>query len=78
MQILTIMNKNMPVALGWALAIIVIGGFAAATFYSIRSRKRAGLPTPAMSVWAAKVDRRSRSPCSWWCSCSTRSASART
>jgi D-xylose transport system permease protein len=54
-QILTIMNKNMPVALGWALALIIIGGFAAATFYSIQSRKRAGLPTPAMSVWAAKV-----------------------
>ena len=29
-QILAIMNKNMPVALGWLFALIVIGGFAAA------------------------------------------------
>src|SRR3954451_20907329 len=42
-QILTIMNKNMPVALGWLFAIIVIGAFAAATFWSIRTRRRAGL-----------------------------------
>jgi D-xylose transport system permease protein len=53
--ILTIMNKNMPVALGWLFAIIVIAGFAAATFWSIRTRRKAGLPTMAMSVWAAKV-----------------------
>jgi D-xylose transport system permease protein len=53
--ILTIMNKNMPVGLGWLFAIIVIAGFAAATFWSIRTRKRAGLPTMAMSVWGAKV-----------------------
>ena len=54
-QILAVMNKNMPVALGWLFALIVIGGFAAATFWSIRTRRRAGLQTPAMSVWGAKV-----------------------
>jgi D-xylose transport system permease protein len=54
-QVLAVMNKNMPVALGWLLALIVIGGFAAATFWSIQSRRRSGLQTPAMSVWAAKV-----------------------
>jgi D-xylose transport system permease protein len=54
-QILTIMNKNMPVALGWALGVIIILGFAGATFYSIQRRRSAGLPTPAISVWAAKV-----------------------
>src|SRR3954470_2839049 len=54
-QILAVMNKNMPVALGWLLALIVIGGFAGATFWSIQTRKRAGLQTPAISVWAAKV-----------------------
>jgi len=53
--ILTVMNKNMPVALGWLLAIIVIAGFAGGTFWAIRTRRRAGLPTPATSVWAAKV-----------------------
>ena len=54
-QILAIMNKNMPVALGWLLALLIIGGFAAATFWSIRTRRRAGLQTPALSVWGAKV-----------------------
>jgi D-xylose transport system permease protein len=53
--ILTVMNKNMPVALGWLLAITVIAGFAGLTFWAIRTRRRAGLPTPATSVWAAKV-----------------------
>src|SRR3954449_3752184 len=53
--ILTIMNKNMPVAHGWLFAIIVIGGFAAASFWAIRTRRKAGLPVPAISVWAAKV-----------------------
>jgi D-xylose transport system permease protein len=53
--ILTIMNKNMPVGLGWLFAIIVIGGFAAASYWAIMTRKKAGLPVPAISVWAAKV-----------------------
>src|SRR3954469_16582551 len=43
-SILALMNKNMPVVLGWLLAVIVIGGFAATTFYGIQRRKRAGLP----------------------------------
>ncbi len=47
----------MPVALGWLLAVIVIGGFAAATFWAIQTRRKAGLQTPAMSVWGAKVGR---------------------
>src|SRR3954451_24050316 len=53
--ILTIMNKNMPVGLGWLFAVLVVGGFAAATFWAIRTRKRAELPTMAMSVWLLKV-----------------------
>src|SRR3954454_3817961 len=54
-QILAVMNKNMPVVLGWLLAVIVIGGFPAATYWSIQTRRRAGLQTPALSVWAIKV-----------------------
>src|SRR3954452_22231809 len=42
--ILKIMNENMPVALGWLFALIVIGGFAGATFLGIRGRRKAGLP----------------------------------
>src|SRR3954453_5902823 len=53
--ILAVMNKNMPVALGWLLAVVIIAGFAGASFWSIRTRRRAGLPTPALSVWGAKV-----------------------
>src|SRR3954468_19182745 len=53
--VLAVMNKNMPVALGWLLALIIIAGFAGATFWAIRTRRRAGLQTPAISVWAAKV-----------------------
>jgi D-xylose transport system permease protein len=53
--ILSVMNDNMPVALGWLFAIIVIAGFAAATFWRIRTRRKEGLPAEAMSVWALKV-----------------------
>jgi D-xylose transport system permease protein len=53
--ILSVMNDNMPVVLGWLFGLIVIAGFAAATLMRIRARKREGLPTEAMSVWAVKV-----------------------
>ncbi|HET9741050.1 MAG TPA: hypothetical protein VFP78_23255 [Solirubrobacteraceae bacterium] len=53
--ILSVMNDNMPVVLGWLFGLIVIAGFAAATLMRIRSRRKEGLPTEAMSVWAVKV-----------------------
>ena len=53
--ILKVMNENMSVALGWLLAVIIIAGFAGSSYLAIRRRKSAGLPTPAMSVWGAKV-----------------------
>ena len=53
--ILSVMNDNMPVVLGWLLALIIIGGFAAATYARIRSRRKEDLPAEAMSVWALKV-----------------------
>ncbi|MGZ8650245.1 MAG: sugar ABC transporter permease [Solirubrobacteraceae bacterium] len=53
--ILSVMNDNMPVALGWLFGLIVIAGFALATLMRIRSRKKEGLPAEAMSVWAVKV-----------------------
>jgi D-xylose transport system permease protein len=53
--ILSVMNKNMPVALGWLFAVLVIAGFALVSFLAIRRRRSAELPTTAMSVWAAKV-----------------------
>src|ERR1044072_7777356 len=54
-QVLAVMNKNMAVGLGWLLGILIIVGFAGATYWAIHTRKRAGLPTPAMSVWGIKV-----------------------
>jgi D-xylose transport system permease protein len=53
--ILAIMNKNMPVALGWLFAFIIIGGFAGTTMMAIQRRRKAGLPAQAVTVWAAKV-----------------------
>ena len=53
--VLSVMNDNMPVALGWLFAIIVVAGIAGAGLLRIRSRKKEGLPTQAMSVWAAKT-----------------------
>src|SRR3954451_2084019 len=53
--ILAVMNKNMPVALGWLFAVIVVAGFAGTTFLAIQRRRKAGLPAGSMSVWGAKV-----------------------
>ena len=53
--VLSVMNDNMPVVLGWLFAIIVVGGLAAVSLLQIRARKREGLPAQAMSVWAAKI-----------------------
>ncbi len=53
--ILVVMNGNMPVVAGWALAVIVVGGFGLTTLLAIRRRRSAGLPAEAMSVWAAKL-----------------------
>jgi D-xylose transport system permease protein len=53
--ILSVMNDNMPVVLGWLLALIIVAGFAGATFLRIRSRRKEGLPAEAMSVWGLKV-----------------------
>jgi len=53
--ILTVMNKNMPVVLGWLFALLIIAGFAGATYFAIMKRRKAGLPTEATSVWLAKV-----------------------
>jgi D-xylose transport system permease protein len=53
--ILSVMNSNMPVVLGWLFALIAVGGFAGASLWAIRTRRKAGLPAEAMSVWGAKV-----------------------
>jgi D-xylose transport system permease protein len=53
-HVLAIMNKNMPLWLGWAFAAVTVIGFAALGFSRRRQRARAGLPTPTILVWALK------------------------
>jgi D-xylose transport system permease protein len=53
-HVLAIMNKNMPLWLGWAFAAVAVIGFAALGFNRRRQRARAGLPTPTILVWALK------------------------
>jgi D-xylose transport system permease protein len=54
-QILAIMNDNMPIVLGWALFVLVVAGYGAVTYANLRRRRKADLPTEAISVWAAKL-----------------------
>jgi D-xylose transport system permease protein len=53
--ILAIMNNNLPVWLGWALAGATLVAYAALGFSRRLSRARAGLPTPTVLVWALKT-----------------------
>lgn len=53
--ILAIMNNNMPVWLGWVLAIVLMAGYAALTFRRSVARRAAGLTGDPLAVWAAKT-----------------------
>ncbi len=53
--ILTVMNDNMPVVLGWLFAFLIVGGYAASAILGLQKRKKAGLPTQDLSVLGAKV-----------------------
>jgi D-xylose transport system permease protein len=53
--LLAIMNDNLPVALGWALFVLVVAAFGWLTFLRIATRRKAGLPAQAVSVWGAKL-----------------------
>jgi D-xylose transport system permease protein len=53
-HLLAIMNKNMPIWLGWAFALVTIVAFAVLGFSRRLQRSRAGLPTPTLLVWLLK------------------------
>jgi D-xylose transport system permease protein len=53
-HVLAIMNKNMPLWLGWAFAAVTVVAFAALGFSRRLQRARAGLPTPTLLVWLLK------------------------
>jgi D-xylose transport system permease protein len=54
-SVLTVMNDNMPVVLGWLLALVVVGGYAGMSYWAIMKRRKEGLAAEAVSVWALKV-----------------------
>ena len=53
-HVLAIMNKNLPLWLGWTFAALTVVAFAALSFSRRLQRQRAGLPTPTILVWALK------------------------
>ncbi len=53
-HVLAIMNKNMPLWLGWTVAGLTALAFAALGLSRRLQRQRAGLPTPTILVWAIK------------------------
>ncbi len=53
--LLAIMNRNMPVWMGWVLWAVVVLGYAGVTYRSISNRLRHGLAGSSLSVWAAKT-----------------------
>jgi D-xylose transport system permease protein len=53
--ILAIVNRNLPVWLGWALFAVAVVGYAALQLYRTSSRSRQGLVAQPMSVIGAKV-----------------------
>lgn len=52
--LLAIMNSNMPVWAGWLMWLLVAGGYALVGLRSIQNRRKIGLPSTSLSVWAAK------------------------
>jgi len=53
-HVLAIMNKNMPLWLGWTFAVVTVVAFAALGFSRRLQRQRAGLQAPPLLVWALK------------------------
>ena len=53
--ILAIMSKNLPLWLGWAMFIALVGAYAAVSFRQLANRRARGLVAPPPAVWLAKV-----------------------
>jgi D-xylose transport system permease protein len=54
-QVLALMNKNLPIWLGWTLAVLLILGYAFVTFRGVTARKKAGLTSEPMLLWGLKT-----------------------
>ena len=48
-------NSQMPLWSGWMLAAFVVGGYAATKLLAVLSRRRQGLATEPVGVWATKI-----------------------
>ncbi|AGL14514.1 sugar ABC transporter permease [Actinoplanes sp. N902-109] len=53
--VLSLANKNIPVAWSWILAIVAVAGYAAAQLIKVRGRAVRGLPTDPISIVGARV-----------------------
>ena len=53
--ILSIMNDEMPIWLGWTMTGVTIAGYAAVGLRRISNRRKAGLPADLVQVYLAKV-----------------------
>jgi D-xylose transport system permease protein len=52
--LLAVMNKNLPIWLGWALYAATVGLYGTLTYRRLISRRAGGLQSEPTSVWAAK------------------------
>jgi D-xylose transport system permease protein len=50
-----LMNGNMSPLAGWILFLVTVGGYTFATWRSLSTRRKAGLVTQSVQVWAIKV-----------------------
>jgi D-xylose transport system permease protein len=53
--VLSIMNDNMPVWMGWAFFALVVVGYGALSFRRIAVRRAKGLRAESVQVWGAKI-----------------------
>jgi len=54
-QILAIMNRNLPLWLGWTLCVVGIAGYALVTFGRVRKHRTAGLGGESLLRWGLKT-----------------------
>ncbi|HZN19695.1 MAG TPA: ABC transporter permease [Micromonosporaceae bacterium] len=53
--VLAVANRNLPPPLGWALAVLGVGGYALAQLVRLRTRQRRGLVTDPLLVVVARI-----------------------
>jgi D-xylose transport system permease protein len=54
-QLLAMMNKNLPIWLGWTVCLVGIAAYTLVTFRRVSSRRSAGLTAEPLLLWAMKT-----------------------